>query len=48
MQKVEADLKKNLLQVQYLPAQVTPDQMLQVIDKQDFTGKVVASGAPAP
>lgn len=44
------DLKKELLHVRYDPAKAGPDQMLQAIDKQAFTGKVVTDGAgnPAP
>ena len=44
------ELKKDLLHVYYDPAQVGQEQMLQAIDKQAFTGKVVAAeaGNPAP
>jgi hypothetical protein len=37
-------MKKDLLHVQYDPARVTQEQMLQAIDKLDYKGKVVPEG----
>jgi hypothetical protein len=34
-------MKKDLLRVRYDPAKVTPDQMLQAIDKLGYEGKVI-------
>ena len=34
-------MKKDLLHVRYDPARVTPEQMLQAIDKLGYEGKVI-------
>jgi len=34
-------MKKDLLHIRYDPAKVTPEQMLQAIDKLGYDGKVV-------
>jgi copper chaperone CopZ len=43
---VEADLKTDRLEVKYDPQKVTPERMLQAIDKLKYPGKVVTAPAP--
>jgi hypothetical protein len=40
-------LKKDLLHGRYDPARVTPEQMLQAIDKLGYEGKVIPDGDTA-
>jgi hypothetical protein len=43
---VTSDSKTDFLRVRYDPARVTAEQMLQVIDKQGYSGTITARGAP--
>jgi hypothetical protein len=45
---VDVDLKKDLLHVRYDPSRVTPEQMLQTIDKLGYEGKILAEDAGTP
>ena len=40
-------MKTDLLHVRYDPAKVTPEQMLQAIDKLGYEGKVIPDGDAA-
>jgi hypothetical protein len=40
-------MKKDLLHVRYDPAKVSPEQMLQLIDKLGYEGKVIPDGDAA-